>query len=122
MQYELDYTSKVPPSVQEQIREGMAQAEQNACQEWKTVITGCILAVARKLPELTVDDVLSEIESIPESQRPSTHNLSALGPMMRNAAKDGLISRTGKFLRSEREIKRGNLHAVWASNYFRKAN
>jgi hypothetical protein len=38
----------------------MATADENANERWKKIIDGCILAAARRLPELTVDDVLAE--------------------------------------------------------------
>jgi hypothetical protein len=115
-QYGLDFTQKLPPAVQEKIAEGMKRADDNADERWKHVFDACVLAAARAKAEITVDDVLDEIEKLPDP--PSTHNLAAMGPAMKRAAKMGVISPTDRTLRSRREIKHGNRHSVWKSNYF----
>jgi len=116
MQFSLDFSAKIPPAEQVRIAEGMAAADEHANSKWKRVIDGCILAVARKQATLTVDDVLAEMERVHGA--PSTHNLAAIGPAMRRAAQDGILSRTDQMRRSTREKKHGNLHSVWKSNYY----
>lgn len=118
--YELDFTEKRPPAVQDAIADGMGRADQNADGRWKHIFDACVLASARKKPEITSDDVLAEIEALPDS--PSTHNLSAIGPAMKRAADMGVISPTEKVVRSERPEKRGNYHKAWRSNYYHDAN
>jgi hypothetical protein len=71
--------------------------------------------VARRMPEFTVDDVLDEMEKIPNC--PSTHSLAALGPAMRRAHADKIISPTNRVQRSRRALKHGNRHNCWISNY-----
>ncbi len=114
-QFDLDFSRKRSPAVQERIQEGMAKADENADHFWKRIIDGCILAAARRLPELTVDDVLDEIAKIPNA--PSTHNLAALGPAMKRAHRDRIITATDRVQRSRRPTKHGNRHNVWRSNY-----
>lgn len=111
LQYSLDYDAKLPPSAQD----GMARADENADGRWKHIWDGCVLAAARRLPELTSDDVLEEFEKL--NHPPQTHNLSAIGPAMQRAWKMGILKPTGRVLRSTRKIKNGNLHSVWTSNY-----
>jgi hypothetical protein len=122
--YELDFTGRRPPAMQAAIEDGMQRAEENACERWKRCIHTCIVAAARKHAEITVDDVLTEYEQLvkqlPQATRPETHNLDAIGPAMVRAAKDGILSSTGKVKRSERPEKHGNRHTVWTSNWYRK--
>lgn len=115
-QFEIDWTQKLPPAVQEKIAEGMAQADENADAKWKHFWDGCVLAAARRKPEITSDDVLAEMESLPNP--PTTHNLSAIGPAMRRGWKMGILKPTEKIVRSERPEKRGNYHRTWASTVY----
>lgn len=115
MQFALDFTQKVPAAIQEKIRAGMKQADDNSDLRWRHVFDACVLAAARKKPELTSDDVLAELEMLPGA--PSTHNLAAIGPAMKRAAQMGILTRTDRFVRSTLKRKNGNLHAVWISNY-----
>jgi hypothetical protein len=79
---QIDYDQKLRVSV----RVGMAQAYEDAEASWKRVVDGAILAVARRLPEFTVDDVLEDLERIPNA--PNTHNLAAQGPRMKAVSKE----------------------------------
>ncbi len=118
MQLGLDFSGKMPPAVQVKVREGMARADANADPRWRHIFDGCVLAAARRLAELTADDVLEEVEKLPAA--PATHNLSAIGPAMKRAAKMGILGRTERLVRSLRAEKHGNLHYIWTSNYYRK--
>lgn len=111
LQFAIDFDAKLPVSAQL----GMAQADENADARWKHIWDGCVLAAARRLPELTSDDVLEEFEKL--NHPPHTHNLSAIGPAMKRAWKMGILKPTDKIVRSLREEKRGNYHRTWVSNY-----
>lgn len=75
----------------------------------------CILAVARRLAEFTVDDVLVELQSLPNPFE--THNLAALGPRMKEVSRTmAYMTATDRFQRSRLRHKNGNLHRVWKSN------
>lgn len=115
-QYSLDWTEKRPPEVQAAIQDGMAKADANADPKWRHIFDACVLAAAKKKPEITSDDVLTEIEALPS--HPETHNLSAIGPAMNRAWKMGVIHPTTRTVRSKRAGKNGNLHVIWKSNYF----
>lgn len=112
-QFALDFSAKRPPLVQEKIAEGMKQADDNADGRWKHFFDGCVLAAARKKEFITSDDVLAEIEALPDP--PETHNLAAIGPAMTRAWKMGLLEHTKEVKRSERPEKNGNRHNVWKS-------
>jgi hypothetical protein len=122
--YSLDFTGKTPPAVQDAIKDGMKRADDNANYFWKKILDGCVLAAARRLPELTVDDVLDELDSLNKSRKAAkkspieTHNMAALGPAMSRAQKDKIISPTDRVKRSKRPQKHGNRHSVWTSNFY----
>lgn len=110
IQFSIDYDAKLSPSAQL----GMAAADEHADDRWKRVTDAAILAVARRLPEFTVDDVLDELASIPNA--PDTHNLAALGPRMKRVSKElNYMAATDRVKRSKRPEKNGNLHRVWLS-------
>ena len=115
-QFGLDFSGKRPPEVQAKIAEGMQAADDHADGRWKHLFDACVLAAARKKPEITSDDVLAEIEALPDP--PSTHNLAAIGPAMRRAQQMGIISYTDRVKRSERPTKHGNRQNLWLSNYY----
>lgn len=117
MQFSIDFERKLPPSAEI----GMAQADSNASDQWKRVMDGAILAVARRMPEFTVDDVLEEMGKIPNA--PSTHNLSALGPRMKRVARElEYMVGTDRMRRSRNVIKHGNLHRIWLSKVYQGGN
>lgn len=111
MQFSIDFDKKLPVSAQI----GMQQADDNADETWKRWIDGCIQNAAIELPEFTVDDVLAKLEALPYP--PSTHNLAALGPRMKEVSKTlKYMTATDRVQRSKRPEKNGNLHRVWKSN------
>ena len=113
MQYEIDFANRLPPSAQL----GMQQADDNADCRWKRWVDGAIQAVARQKQEFTVDDVLAELEKLPNP--PDTHNLAALGPRMKEVAKVlGYMEPTERVQRSRIPLKKGNLHRVWRSRIY----
>lgn len=111
-QFTLNFSSRLPVSAQL----GMQQADDNADGRWKHIFDACVLAAARKKPEITSDDVLAEIEALPNP--PETHNLVAIGPAMRRACQMGVLRGTDRTKRSERPEKHGNRQNVWESKYF----
>ena len=115
MQFDLNFSGRLPASAQL----GMQQADRNAAPEWKHVYDACVLAAARKKAEITSDDVLAELEALPNP--PRTHNQSAIGPAMVRANRMKILEPTEQFVRSERPEKRGNLHRVWRSKQFVEA-
>ena len=95
--------------------EGMERAEAGASPEWKHYATLVITALAREVKEFTSDEVWEGLKlcgiQAPEEPR-------AMGPMMRNAAKAGLITKTGYSRVSNQENNHARPVAVWRSlNY-----
>ena len=116
IQYDLDFSAKMPAAAQERMADGMRQADENADICWKRIFDDCLLAVARRLQELTSDDVLAEMESL--GHAPGTHNLSAIGARIVAALELGILACTDKVKRSARPEKHGNRQNIWRSCYY----
>ena len=116
-QTQLDFTTALPREAEDRIREGMAVCDANADYRWKRWVDGCILAVAKRQQEFTVDEIIAELESLPDP--PSTHNLAALGPRMKEVAKTlKYMVATDRVQRSKRPVSHGNLLRIWQSRVF----
>jgi hypothetical protein len=69
-------------------RLGMARAQASANPAWMAAAAKAVAEAAKQFSTLTTDHVISLID-------PSikTHEMRAMGPVMRSAAKDGLIEK-----------------------------
>lgn len=94
----------------EAAQRGIDQAERNANLDWKEAAIECVRTVARRYREFTTDEVLVELDKLPEK----THNLSALGAVMRRADREGLIANTGQ-MRQTKIARRHRKLTVWRS-------
>lgn len=104
---------RLPEAARKAIGEGMDRADRGASEEWKDEVRNIILTVAREKDFLTVDDILDYIDAHPIAH--DTPNLSALGPLMKEAASIGFIAFSGKVQRSRRAVKHGITHRIWQS-------
>ena len=125
-QFAIDFTQKLPPEVQVKISEGMQAAEDHADKFWMAVFRDCINQAALKKAEISVDDVIDELDVVNELRKQrgleivTTHHMCAIGPAMSRAYKDGVISPTDRVIRSKRQVKHGNRHSVWISNHYKR--
>jgi hypothetical protein len=71
--------------------EAMAQVEDNANEEWKEAALDAVWDIARTTELFTSEDVRKRLEKHYPDVR--THELRALGPVMRNAAKRDWIEK-----------------------------
>jgi hypothetical protein len=71
----------------------IAQVDANADDEWKRYALGFIAEMSADMDEFTTDDLWDAGLIKPREPR-------ALGPVMRRAAKRGLIATTGEFRKS----------------------
>lgn len=71
----------------------IAQADANADDSWKKYALGFVAELSAELDEFTTDDLWDAGLIKPREPR-------ALGPVMRRAAKRGLIATTGEFRKS----------------------
>jgi hypothetical protein len=71
--------------------EAIALAASGSTTAWRAVARGVVRSVAASLADFTTDDVLAELARL-DVAMPA--NLSALGPVMLDAAREGEIVRT----------------------------
>jgi len=109
LQFNFDFSGRLPVSAQI----GMDACDKNANERWKHIFDACVLAAAKRKPEITSDDVLAEFEKL--KHQPFTVNLAAIGPAMVRAGKMKILRATNRTVRSQRPEKNGNLHRVWES-------
>ena len=115
-QLQIDFDGKLP--VRAQL--GMDACDAHADPRWKRWTDGAVQVVARRLEFFSADDVYAELEKIPNF--PRTHNLSALGPRLKEVAKElGYMEATDRVQRSKRLVSHGNLHRIWHSKLYREA-
>jgi hypothetical protein len=92
--------------------EGTALVLENAGQEWRDRIAFLIDGLARRLPELTADDVRAEAESTGMDQ---PHHANAWGAAMLTAARRGSIRRTMQLRASTRREANAHANPLWLS-------
>lgn len=93
---------------------GMARAERAADPEWKKAAFNCVVAVCRKKERFTTDDVMDLLDQTGET----THELRAMGPIMRAAARLEICRKTQTFPETQKSC-RAQLHRspiqIWDS-------
>lgn len=96
-------------------RQALDQVEEHADSVWKDAAWQAVTHVASTTPEFTTDRVWFELErqGIDPPREPR-----ALGAIMRNAAKTGMIARTDRVHTSVRPANHRRPIAVWESLIF----
>ena len=91
---------------------GMDQAEDNACKIWKAEVKSAIAWLARSRAEFTSDDVWQVLyeRKVVQPTIPA-----AMGSMFRWAAKEGLISFSGRYVQSKKKSTHARDIKVWVS-------
>lgn len=104
--------SKTPPSdqwadlplaaaslaVHDATEAGIKAAHEHADETWKSTAYAAIVTVARRQAKLTADSIWKELAG----STPKTHNSSALGGLIRIAARKGIIRKAiGELVKSE---------------------
>lgn len=77
---------------------GIAQVEDNADEEWRMIAGHVVMLLAATGEPFTADHVVATLEA--EWPDVHTHNLAALGPVIRTAARNGEIVKTGRLVPS----------------------
>jgi hypothetical protein len=96
--------------------EGMQVSFNFANQDWKEAANSALRHTAQVMPVFTVDDIHRALEK--RSPAVTTPSASALGQIMRSAAKEGLIQQTGDFRCSSRPSRHSAALRVWKSLIF----
>jgi len=90
-------------------KDGMGRVEDHAAPEWKDHALEAVRATARSGREFTVDDVW------PNLAGGATHDLRAMGPVMKRAQRLRLIEPTGRFELARRISCHKCPRRVWRS-------
>lgn len=96
--------------------EGVERSFAHAQEEWKDMAHYCIWRLAKRQGELTSDDVWQELEDY--APEVTTQNGSAMGGVMRRAARDQMIEITGRKVQSLRPSSHQQNRPVWRSLLF----
>jgi hypothetical protein len=95
-------------------KDGMDRARRHADPYWLAAAHLAVFRAARQLPELTSDDVHARIP-----ERLYTHELRALGPVMKAAAANGWIAKNGGTRISVRPENHERPLTLWRSLVYR---
>lgn len=90
----------------------IARADHNAAPDWKRAAREAVAWCASHHETFTADDVLARLAAV---QAPTTHEPSALGPVMLAASRAGTIVKTGE-LRPSRLARRHRDLTVWSAS------
>lgn len=92
--------------------DGMSRAEAHANKVWKLVVSHVIRELAEERNHFTSDDV--RVRMAADHPSIQTHNKSALGPLLKNAAKAEIIRSSGR-TRSQLPVTHGKWVTIWES-------
>lgn len=87
-----------PAEVRAARDDGITRAEVHANPEWKDAARAAVAWCAHMRPTFTADDVWARLEATTDC---STHNPAALGPVVLGLAREGLIVKTGRMVRTK---------------------
>lgn len=88
----------------------MSRVDQHADESWKDAAYRIITQLARERDYFTTDDVLKRLELLDVE----THELRALGPVMRHMARQGVIEPKG-YTASSRVVSHARPKRLWRS-------
>ena len=90
--------------------EALVRVDRNAHEEWKDAALEAVYQAARVNRKFIVDEVWRYMPS-----SVNTHDLRAMGPVMRRAIKAGWISSTDEYINSSRVTAHKNPRRIWQS-------
>ena len=91
---------------------GVEQARRNADQVWRRTATEVLEQVAASRDHFTADDLWDLLEPLGLD----THDHRAMGSVLRDAARRGVITKTNTTRPSARSTRNGGDVRVWSSN------
>ena len=98
-------------------QDALSRVEQNADLDWKQTALEVVKQCALRSPQLTADDIWSELANIAIG----THENRALGPVMNAAQRAGYITPTNEFVKCKRVSRHHTDIRVWKSNLYQGA-
>jgi hypothetical protein len=106
-------TNKTDPG-QLALEDALIRVANGANPKWVAAAIDALAHVASRLPEVTADDVWDELAG----KDVDTPNGKAMGNIMRNAARAGLITRTDRTVKTRRPTRNRGDVRVWRSRTF----
>lgn len=88
--------------------------DQSADDKWKKAADYAVVQLALRKSEITADDVWDVLDGLDVE----THEHKAMGPVMRRAAKDGIIERTDRTIKTRRPQRHKGDVRVWKSRIY----
>ncbi len=98
-------------SIDEIIADAIQRSKDHANPEWFETALSIVENVSKSNPEFTIDQIWKELEG----RSVETHDASAMGAVMKEAAKRGLIVNTKTMRPSERKSTHGRYIFIWKS-------
>ncbi len=96
--------------------DAMRRAEEHANAEWKETALAIVKQVAESHARFTTDAVIAALALTAAR----THEPRALGPVMQRARRNGWITGTGEFIKSEAISRHCAPKQVWYSNLYQQ--
>lgn len=91
-------------------------------QEWMKAVFGCILKVARRERQFTVDAIWQEIDNLTAKGKMPRANIDhrVLGPMIRHMVSEGILGSTQYYTKSMRPGGGSRPVTIWESYIYNK--
>jgi hypothetical protein len=90
--------------------EAIQRVDEHAAPAWKDVAYAAVAHLSSVLPEFTTDEVWYAIAN---SDDVTTHELRAMGAVMRRAQRAGLIEPTDRYMASTRAVCHSAPKRIW---------
>jgi len=97
----------------------MEQVEENANERWKLFMTQLAIQQLTIKRRITTDDLRDAYLMSDVADKPTTHELRALGPLMRGLARMGYCHKAVEFVPSIRRSRHNGPMQVWISDIYR---
>lgn len=94
--------------------DALGRVEQSADEKWIKAADYAVSKLALRKPDLTTDDVWDVLDGLGVE----TPEHRAMGAVMRRAAKDGIIQRTDRTIKTRRPSRNKGDVRVWRSRIF----
>lgn len=94
--------------------DALERVEKGADEKWVKAADYAVAHLALRKPEVTADDVWDVLDGMDVD----TPEHKAMGPVMRRAAKEGIIERTDRTVKTRRPSRNKGDVRVWRSRIF----
>ena len=100
-------------------KSAMEQVEDNANEQWKLFVTQLAVQQLTIKRRITTDDIRDAYLASDITNKPTTHDWRALGPLMLGLSKMGYCHKDKEFIPSIRRSRHNGPMQVWISDIYR---